>query len=130
AQPIARVCPGLHESVARIVDRALAYEKNDRWPSASAFQTAVRQAAAVVPGGPSLARSRQLSGAHSDPTIATASAAISASTNRSETLTTGRPFSSEVRSFSSPRTPRIWVGAGAVLVLLVGAVVIALRPIH
>ena len=38
AQPIGRLCPDLHEGVARIVDRALAYERNDRWPSASALR--------------------------------------------------------------------------------------------
>jgi hypothetical protein len=55
---------------------------------------------------------------------------VAAGTNRSETLTTGRPFSSEVRSFPSARSPRIWLSAGAVVVLLIGATVLALRSTH
>lgn len=129
AEPIARVCPGLHESVARIVDRALAYERGGRWPNARAFQQAVREAIPLVPGGPTLTRPRQPSGVvHVDPTVASVPGAISAITNRSETLTTGRPFSSEVGSFPAGRVPRIWLAAGAVLVLLVGAGILALRP--
>jgi serine/threonine protein kinase len=129
AESVARVCPNLHEAVVRIVDRALAYERNDRWPNAVAFQQAVREAIPLVPSAPTMTRARQTSSAHVDPTVA-AVAAISASTNRSETLTTGRPFSREVRSFPSARAPRVWLVAGAVLVLLVGAGILALRPTH
>jgi eukaryotic-like serine/threonine-protein kinase len=128
AQPIATLCPDLHVSVARIVDRALAYERNDRWPNARAFQQAVREAMPFVPAATAIIRARQPSGVHSDPTVALAPAAISASTNRSETLTTGRPFSSEVGSFPSGRAPRAWLIAGGLLVLLVGAGTLALRP--
>jgi len=128
AEPITRLCPHLHESVARIVDRALAYERKDRWPNAREFQQAVRQAIPLAPAGPTLTRPRQPSGAHADPTLVASAAAISAVTNRSETLTTGRPLSSEVGSLGSGQTPRVWLIAGALLVLLVGAGILALRP--
>ena len=94
------LCPHLHESVARIVDRALAYERKDRWPNAREFQQAVRQAIPFAPAGPTLTRPRQPSGAHADATMVASAAAISAITNRSETLTTGRPLSREVGSFA------------------------------
>ena len=129
AESILRLCPNLHESVAHIVDRALAYERKDRWPNASAFQQAVRAAIPLAPAGPTLTRPRQSSGSH-NPAIVATPVAISAITNRSETLTTGRPFSSEVGSFPSSRTPRVWLLAGALGVVLVGAGTFALRPSH
>ena len=49
-----RCAPDLHESVARIVDRALAYERKDRWPNAREFQQAVREAIPFAPAGPTL----------------------------------------------------------------------------
>jgi serine/threonine protein kinase len=44
ATPIAGCAPELHQSAARIVDRALAYEREDRWPDARSMQHAVRAA--------------------------------------------------------------------------------------
>jgi serine/threonine-protein kinase len=128
AQPIAKVCPDLHERVARIVDRALAYERKDRFATAREFQQAVREAIALVPVGPTVTRPLRSSGSHAD--VSSSSGITAASTNRSETLTTGRPFSSEVRSFPSARASRVWMGAGALVVLLIGATVLALRSSH
>jgi serine/threonine-protein kinase len=128
AEPIAKVCPKLPEIVAKIVDRALAYDRNDRWPSARAFQQAVREAIAVVPIGTTLTRPVRPSGSHLELAATSLPGAISASTPRSETLTTGRPLSSEVRSFPSARTPRAWFVGGTLVALLLGAAVLALRP--
>ncbi len=44
ATPIAGRVPGLHQATATIVDRALAYERDDRWPDARTMQNAVRAA--------------------------------------------------------------------------------------
>lgn len=48
APPIRTVLPGLPADVADVVDRALAFDPNDRWPSAGAMQRAVRDALASV----------------------------------------------------------------------------------
>jgi serine/threonine-protein kinase len=128
AGPIKRLCPDLHDPVARIVDRALAFERKDRFATASDFQRAVREAIAVVPIGPTVARPLRASGSHAGVTVASSPGISAANTNRSETLTTGRPFSSEVRSFPAARAPRLWMAAGALVVLLIGATVLALRP--
>ena len=44
APPVASLVPGLSGAVAQLVDRALAYEINARWPSARAMQAALRAA--------------------------------------------------------------------------------------
>jgi serine/threonine protein kinase len=50
ATPIAACVPGLHEAAAAIVDRALAYERDERWPDARVMQRAVRAAYREVTG--------------------------------------------------------------------------------
>jgi serine/threonine-protein kinase len=44
AAPLGTIVPGIHPAVAAVVDRALAYEKEKRWPDARAMQAAVREA--------------------------------------------------------------------------------------
>jgi serine/threonine-protein kinase len=44
APPLATVAPGVSPGVARLVDRALAFDMSDRWPDAAAMQEAVRNA--------------------------------------------------------------------------------------
>jgi serine/threonine-protein kinase len=44
APPLSSVVPGVAGSVARVIDRALAPDKTDRWPSAQSMQEAVRRA--------------------------------------------------------------------------------------
>ena len=44
AAPIAACVPGLHPTAASIVDRALSYERDDRWPDARSMQRAIRAA--------------------------------------------------------------------------------------
>jgi serine/threonine-protein kinase len=67
ARPIASVDPGVPPSVAAIVDRALAWNRDHRWPDARAMQHAVRAAragspvraeAVVVPSAPWTAPAR------------------------------------------------------------------------
>jgi serine/threonine protein kinase len=49
APSIASVVFGLPESVVTLVDRALAYDKAERWPTARAMQGVLRQAASELP---------------------------------------------------------------------------------
>ncbi len=44
AKSLAQVAPDAPKSLVDVVDRALAFKKEDRWPSARAMQTALRQA--------------------------------------------------------------------------------------
>ena len=48
ARSIAEVEPTVPEPVARVIDRALAYKREERWPSALAMQDALRQAMKTV----------------------------------------------------------------------------------
>src|SRR4051812_46219786 len=49
APSIGSVVPELHEAVIDLVDRALAFDKPDRWPTARAMQNVLRKAAAELP---------------------------------------------------------------------------------
>ncbi len=44
ARSLASVAPSVPPSVCAVVDRALAFERNDRWPDARSMQNAVREA--------------------------------------------------------------------------------------
>jgi serine/threonine-protein kinase len=44
ARPIASVSPGVADTVARVIDGALAFEKSERWPCARSMQEAIRHA--------------------------------------------------------------------------------------
>jgi hypothetical protein len=44
APPLASVVPGVSPAVAHVVDRALAFERDKRWPDAARMQEAVRNA--------------------------------------------------------------------------------------
>ena len=54
ATPVAACVPGLHKAAAAIVDRALAYERDERWPDARNMQRAVRAAYQELTGRPLL----------------------------------------------------------------------------
>lgn len=50
AESIARVLPELNPTIIELVDRALAFRKDDRWPDARAMQLATRTALQVLTG--------------------------------------------------------------------------------
>jgi len=52
APPLGSVAPHVAEPVSRLVDRALAFSKEMRWPSAEGMQEALHQAYEVVNGRP------------------------------------------------------------------------------
>jgi hypothetical protein len=99
APPIASCVPDLHEGAAKVIDRALAYDRNDRWPDALTMQAAVREAYVALAGRPlSLApklrgRSRLSAppSAHA-PTLPAVSGPASSETNGAarEAVTAGR----------------------------------------
>jgi serine/threonine-protein kinase len=48
ARPLKSVAPLVPEVVTAVVDRALAFDREDRWPDARAMQAALREAAALL----------------------------------------------------------------------------------
>ncbi len=52
-----RLVPGLPREIAHVIDRAVAFNRDDRWPTAKVMQEALRAAAQLVPGGTVLGRS-------------------------------------------------------------------------
>jgi serine/threonine protein kinase len=55
APPLASVAPGTPAMVAAIVDRALSFERDERWPDAASMQRAVRTALDALGGAEPLA---------------------------------------------------------------------------
>ena len=51
ARSLASVAPDVPSQLAQVIDRALAFEKEDRWPSASAMRDALAQAHRATFGG-------------------------------------------------------------------------------
>jgi serine/threonine-protein kinase len=127
ADPIAKICPDVPESVGRIVDRALAYDRAARWPDARAFQQAVREAAPLVIGVSSSGNPRPPSQQNIDATVAVPYAVISSHTLRSGTSSTKRPSSGSSSSVAWRRGPRLWLVAGVPIALLAGAALYAVR---
>jgi serine/threonine protein kinase len=122
--PLASVLPDIAPEVAAIVDRAVAYDRDARWPDAGAMRQALSglltNVAIVGPPAPLAMAGISLAGGNRTdvPTLAVPEGA----------LTTGRPFSSP----SLPQAPApVRVGRGAIVALagfgvLVAALVLVL----
>ena len=127
--PTAKIAPDIPESVAAIIDRALAFKPADRWPNAMAMQAAVRDAYRALTG-----RALSFTGGRTagmrisltdiDPTLASAPT-LSADPTPNENLM--RASSSRAAlvvdggKLSPPPTPK-WIGiallgAGACIVI-------------
>lgn len=52
ARPLLSVAPHVEASIAKVVDRALAFEKTSRWPTAEAMHDALLEAALLAHGRP------------------------------------------------------------------------------
>lgn len=141
APALASVVPDVPPAVAMIVDRALCYEKEGRFPDAATMQAAVREAYAALHDDSASMRMPALSvpdtagagtmvalssptPAASAATAAAASVGVSASPTTAGVVTRQRP---------APATPRrlplvpIAVALGVVLIAVVG-IAIATRP--
>ncbi len=127
AESVAKVCPNLPQSVVEIVDRALAYERSDRWPDAHAFQEAVQGAMLLYPGGSAIARPRYPSHVSIDGMTAPSYPRISSMGSRPSALTTGRPFVSEVDSLAPRKSSRLWTVMGALVLVLTALGLFATR---
>lgn len=66
ARSIATAAPGTPRAVAEVIDRALAFRIDDRWPNAEAMQLAVRQAYAALQAAAPQPRTTVVPGATND----------------------------------------------------------------
>jgi len=70
APPVASIVPDLPSEAAKVIDRALLYERADRWQSAKEFQTALRAAYEAATGRPlSMAPRLSISGRVPDASV-------------------------------------------------------------
>jgi hypothetical protein len=126
ASPCASAAPRVSPAVAQIVDKALAFEREQRWPDARSMQLAVRQAyrdrhGAAIATAPKLAVPAQVAN-RTLPSAQGAPAAVDSTTGRPvERGESGAPAAS-----ASPWTPlgvAVAIGGAAALgVALTGAV--------
>jgi serine/threonine-protein kinase len=75
ARSLAAVAPTVPTSVAAVVDRALAFKIEDRWPDAAAMKTALTRAIAIASGGDH-GEPGARTGAEVDPYALTAAAGV------------------------------------------------------
>jgi serine/threonine protein kinase len=122
APPLSEVAPAVPAPVAAIVDRALRYKKEERWPSAAVMQQAVRQAYADLQGVPinsarlSAPMVRVSRSVHPDaPTLA-------ADLPEMNRMSTTRPVSDRGDE-QPPERSRAWLGVAAALLLVAAAVI-------
>ncbi|HVU02546.1 MAG TPA: serine/threonine-protein kinase [Polyangiaceae bacterium] len=126
APPLANALPGVHPSVAAVVDRALVYEREGRYQSASEMREAVRLAHAALDGAEVLPP-LSLPGVSAVSTPSAVVVPVKASTlttGRGMTLTvpeTATPASRGGVSSSTERVPvAALAGGAALLAILVG----------
>lgn len=81
APTLAQFAPDLPNPLIELVDKALAFERDDRWSSAPEMQSAVRKVAALLASGADAARKKEGASVAS-PTLVTPSLAPSASSLR------------------------------------------------
>jgi serine/threonine protein kinase len=130
APPMASYVPEVHPEVARVIDRALAFERADRWQDARAMQQAVRDAYASLTG-------RRLSDA---PRLSVSGRVPDASVPHAPTLpAVSTPFSDPrasgprvaVEAATGPiarRTRRVaMAAAGVVACVAIAAIVLGVR---
>ncbi|MDI1443427.1 serine/threonine-protein kinase [Polyangium sp. 6x1] len=105
APPIASIVPGLPSSFCEVVDHALAFDRQRRWPDARAMQRALRAVMQHMPPAPPITMGPAATGAANVPGAA---------------RLTGSPFS---RDASSPLPSRktLLVGVSLAAALVLGA---------
>jgi eukaryotic-like serine/threonine-protein kinase len=124
APPLGSLAPEVPANVASVVDRALAFDPRDRWPSARDMQIALREAYQVLTGvaSPLLAKS--------DGSLRQAAAPALPSPPRAAQSATAAPVSRgaqiSVPMKEAPRTTWL-LGGLAVVVVIGGGLFVALR---
>jgi serine/threonine-protein kinase len=119
APPIASVRPTVPAPLAQVVDRALAFDKEARWPDAIEMQAALRRASSMVFGAPEAPPVEPPAGPKAE------GAPAQASMTRAEAIAFANTLAAEKKRLSpvaeAARRPRVSIGA----LLLAGAAVVA-----
>jgi serine/threonine-protein kinase len=117
-QPIASVLPGIPKGIGAVIDRALAFRPEDRWPDARSMQAALRAAAKVLPeAGPDGVVPPAIVSRPSLPEDAVASALKSKSSVQADTA-------AEATLPYRKKSPRVIVLAAAIGAMAIGAAVV------
>jgi serine/threonine protein kinase len=127
APPLASLSPEVPAHVASIVDRALAFDPADRWPSARDMQTALREAYEVLTGVPSPLLSRSSGSGRS-----AAAPALAPPRPPTAQAGTAAPVSRGTRIAVPMKTARTtWLLGGLALVVVIGGgLFVTLRADH
>jgi serine/threonine protein kinase len=111
APALSAVAPAISKGLAEVVDRALAFDRAERWPDAQAMQQAVRRAYQALRGIP-------ISAAPGLATKATGAPTTLASTTTASPVARSTEISIAVER---PRTGRLAIAIAAGAIALVGA---------
>ncbi len=126
APPILELLPGLPLGVAKVIDRALSFRPDDRWPDAGVMLAAWR--AACERADDPRATARLFEEGTTEP-ITRGTRGVSAATPRPGTSTTA-PVSGRFPPVERRRGRWLGVAAGAGIVLLLGAGLLVSRAIR
>jgi eukaryotic-like serine/threonine-protein kinase len=127
AAPLTELAPEIPPAVAEIIDRALRFEKSERWPDAAAMQRAVRDAYAALHGEPIGAALRlAVPVLQTSRSVRPDAPTLAADQSGGDRLTTTRPVSDRSTARRRvTRRPRALLAIGAAMVAaLIGALLL------
>jgi serine/threonine-protein kinase len=136
APPLARVAPDVPPALAHVIDRALAFDKAQRWPSAAAMREALREASFAMFGeGPSRKVLLGLLGleARAVPSTERPPAPNAVVRPPPAELATSQPVASDRMPSRSPRRAKVRTLAaiaGGVTALVIGLATAAISHSH
>jgi serine/threonine-protein kinase len=135
APPLSSVAPDVPPALANVIDRALAFDKAQRWPSAAAMREALREASLAMYGeGPSRRVLLGLLGLEARAVPSTERPpALSVVRPPPAELATSQPVASDRMPSGSPKRTKIGMIAaiaGGLTVLAIGLAAVALTRGH
>ncbi|HEX6764549.1 MAG TPA: hypothetical protein VF103_03705, partial [Polyangiaceae bacterium] len=126
AAPLASVVPGVVPELAAVVDRALAFERRERWPDARSMQSALRDAdGASSSSGTLTPVLRTRAPIDQGPTLVSPSGPPQLASAASENFFAAQGMSRSASGSTRAKSATRWVLAA--LVLVAGAAAVALR---
>jgi eukaryotic-like serine/threonine-protein kinase len=127
APPVASIVPELPAALANLVDRALAFDKAERFADARAMREALRQVMGSAISEIPLSLPRPSLRDHDDRTLIAPPEVTSAITGKVDTLTTARPFMRDKSDPPPARARRRALVLGASALGLVALVALGVR---
>ena len=124
APPLASVVPGVSPELAAVVDRALAFERRERWPDAHGMRAALRDARAPSTGSGTLTPvHRSRAPIDQGPTLVSPSGPPQAASAASENFFAAQGVSRSASGSTRRHSPMRWVLPAVLSVAVIGAVV-------